>query len=111
MIELADATWPEIASTKGICLLALPVGSLEQHGPHLPFDTDSRIATALAHRLAATRSDVVVAPTVPYGASGEHAAFGGTLLVDHDVLAGFLVELVRSARGAFKGVVVVSGHG
>jgi mycofactocin system creatininase family protein len=57
------------------------------------------------------RTDVVVAPVLPYGASGEHAAFPGTLLVNHEVLAAFLIELVRSARSAFKGVVLVSGHG
>jgi radical SAM protein with 4Fe4S-binding SPASM domain len=49
-------------------------------------------------RLAGARPDVVVAPAVPYGASGEHAAFPGTLLVGHEVLADLLVELVRSAR-------------
>ena len=52
-----------------------------------------------------------MAPPVAYGASGEHAAFPGTLLVGHEVLAGFLLELVRSARGSFAGVVVVSAHG
>jgi mycofactocin system creatininase family protein len=53
----------------------------------------------------------MTAPAVPYGASGEHAAFAGTLLVNHVVLAEFLVELIRSARASFAGVVVVSGHG
>jgi mycofactocin system creatininase family protein len=54
---------------------------------------------------------VVVAPAVAYGASGEHAAFPGTLLINHAVLADLLVELVRSARDAFAGVVLISAHG
>jgi len=110
-VELAAARWPEVAALGGACLLVVPVGSLEQHGPHLPLDTDTRIAVALARRLAADRSHMVVGPAVPFGASGEHADFPGTLLLGHDVLADVLMELVRSARRSFTGVVVVSAHG
>ncbi len=110
-MELAGATWRQVEATGGTALLAVPLGSLEQHGPHLPLDTDTRIAAALARRLASRRSGVALAPALPYGASGEHAAFPGTLLVGHDVLGAVVVELVRSARTAFRGVVLVSGHG
>ena len=110
-MQLGGATWLEVAATAGACVLAVPVGSLEQHGPHLPLDTDTRIAVELATRLSRSRPDVVVAPAVAYGASGEHAAFPGTLLINHDVLADLLVELVRSARDAFAGVVLISAHG
>jgi mycofactocin system creatininase family protein len=108
---LEDATWPEIEAAGGRLLLAIPIGSLEQHGPHLPLNTDTRIAVALAARLESVRPDVVVAPPVHYGASGEHAGFPGTLLVNHEVLAAQLVELVRSARSAFAGVILISAHG
>jgi creatinine amidohydrolase len=54
---------------------------------------------------------VVVAPALPFGASGEHASFPGTLLLGHVVLADVLMELIRSARSAFAGVVLVSAHG
>jgi creatinine amidohydrolase len=110
-VQLGGATWPEVAATGGSCLVVVPIGSLEQHGPHLPLDTDTRVAQRLAERLAASRPDVLVAPAVTYGASGEHAAFPGTLLINHRVLADLLIELVRSARQAFAGVVLVSGHG
>ncbi len=108
---LGRATWQEVEATGRRCLLAVPVGSLEQHGPHLPLDTDTRIAMALTDMLSNERPDVMVAPPVSYGASGEHAAFPGTLLVHHGVLFQMLVEIVRSARAAFRGVVVVSAHG
>ncbi|MDQ1490454.1 MAG: mycofactocin precursor peptide peptidase [Actinomycetota bacterium] len=91
-------------------VLAVPVGSTEQHGPHLPLGTDSEVALALTERLAAARPDVLVAPALPYGSAGEHAAFPGTLSIGAAALELLLVELVRSAD-AFAGVVLVSGHG
>jgi mycofactocin system creatininase family protein len=108
---LEGATWLDVEATGRSCLLAIPVGSLEQHGPHLPLNTDTRIASELTARLCAVRSDVMMAPTLSYGASGEHAGFPGTLLLNHGVLASVLVELVRSARDAFAGVILVSAHG
>jgi len=110
-VELAGATWPQVEATGGRSVLAVPLGSLEQHGPHLPLDTDTRIAVAVASGLAARRRGVAVAPALAYGASGEHAGFPGTLLVGHEVLGRLLVELVRSARRSFAGVVLVSAHG
>ena len=53
---------------------------------------------------------MLVAPAVPYGSSGEHAGFPGTLSIGQDALDPLLVELVRSAD-AFAGVLIVSGHG
>jgi creatinine amidohydrolase len=110
-MDLGGATWPEVEATGRRQVLAVPLGSLEQHGPHLPLDTDTKIAVELAGRLAATRPGVAVGPALPYGASGEHAGFPGTLVVRHDVLAELVVELVRSARSSFGGVVVISAHG
>ena len=90
--------------------LVVPVGSTEQHGPHLPFTVDTDIAVALSERLAAAVSDVVMAPPVAYGASGEHAGFTGTLSIGIETTRLVLVELIRSAD-AFDGVVLVSCHG
>ncbi|HET6774594.1 MAG TPA: mycofactocin biosynthesis peptidyl-dipeptidase MftE [Acidimicrobiales bacterium] len=104
---LAGETWPQAAASRR--LLVVPLGSTEQHGPHLPLGADTVVAVALAERLAAARPDAVVAPALPYGSSGEHAGFAGTLSLGQSALEAVVVELVRSAD-AFAGVVLVSGH-
>ena len=108
---LGELTWPEVARHPADTVLAVPLGSTEQHGPHLPLSTDTDVAVALCRRLAAARSDVVVAPALPYGSSGEHAGFAGTLSIGQDALEHVLVELVRSATDTFAHVLLVSGHG
>ncbi|CAM8620329.1 actino_creatin, creatinine amidohydrolase family protein, mycofactocin system [Acidimicrobiia bacterium] len=107
--QLRDRTWTEMASDRRPFLL-IPVGSCEQHGPHLPLDTDTRIAEAIAERVADGTPDVVVGPSVNFGASGEHAGFAGTLSIGSAVLHDLLVELGRSAD-QFRAVVFVNGHG
>jgi len=106
--RLAEHAWPSVpeAST-----LLIPLGSTEQHGPHLPLDTDSRIAVAIAEAAATDRSDVLVAPVLPYGSSGEHAGFAGTISIGTEALRHMLVELVRSATETFGRIVFVNGHG
>jgi mycofactocin system creatininase family protein len=108
--RLADLAWTEVAARAGATVLAVPVGSTEQHGPHLPLGTDTAVAVELADRLAASRPDTLVAPPWAYGSSGEHAGFAGTLSTGRRALFDALVELGRSAD-AFAGVVFVSAHG
>jgi creatinine amidohydrolase len=110
IVRLADHAWPDLDITPRP-LLAVPCGSTEQHGPHLPFSTDTDIAVALCERLAAAREDIVVAPPLAYGSSGEHAGFPGTLSIGQAALELLVVELVRSAAETFAAVVLVSGHG
>ncbi len=107
--ELGTATWPETAGDRR--LLVVPVGSLEQHGPHLPLDTDTQVAVALTRAVAKLRADVMVAPAVPYGASGEHEDFPGTISVGCDALALYLLEFVRSATATYHRILFVNGHG
>jgi creatinine amidohydrolase len=99
-----------VAARCGATVLAVPVGSTEQHGPHLPLSTDTDVAVAVADRLAEARADVLVTPAVAYGSSGEHAGFPGTLSIGQDALELVLLELGRSAD-AFAGMVFVSTHG
>lgn len=99
------------AGESAASVLVIPVGSTEQHGPHLPLTTDRDIALALAERLATLTDDVVVAPPLCYGASGEHAGFPGTLSIGNTALELVLVELVRSATDTWRRVLLVSTHG
>jgi len=90
--------------------LVVPLGSTEQHGAHLPLGTDTFVAAELANRLARRRPELVVGPALPYGSSGEHAAFAGTLSVGQEALARLLVELGRSAD-FFVGLLFLCAHG
>ena len=110
VFELAQARWPEVERGPRQ-LLVVPVGSLEQHGPHLPLDTDTRIAVAVARRACAGRAGVALAPALPVGASGEHAAFPGTLSIGSEALAGCLIELGRHASLYWPALLLVNGHG
>jgi creatinine amidohydrolase len=108
--DLGSRTWTEVAADRPTTLL-VPLGSTEQHGPHLPLDTDTRVAVAWADALAEGRTGVVVAPPIPVGSSGEHEGFPGTISIGQDALEVLVVELVRSATGWVDEVVLVCGHG
>jgi mycofactocin system creatininase family protein len=105
-VELAEMVWTDIDEP----ILVVPVGSCEQHGPHLPLATDTIIATQLADDLAHRRGDVVISPPLTITASGEHQGFPGTLSIGTEAMASVVIELVRSAEWA-AGVVIVNGHG
>lgn len=109
-LALVDTPWPAVPA--GITLL-VPVGSVEQHGPHLPLDVDTviAIATCEAAALRMPPGTVRVAPAVAYGASGEHEDFPGTVSVGTAALTQTLVEIGRSARRWAAGIVFVNGHG
>jgi mycofactocin precursor peptide peptidase len=108
--ELAETRWPVVEQSSRQ-LLVVPVGSLEQHGPHLPLDTDTRIAVAVARRGCAGRPGVALAPPLPIGASGEHAAFPGTLSIGTEALAACLIELGRHISLHWSAWLLVNGHG
>lgn len=114
MPELAGLTWPEARSALGRARLALvPVGSCEQHGPHLALSTDLAVAEGLAGRLAADlQDDAVICPAIPYGLSEHHMAFPGTLTLRPATFVSMVLEVVESlAHWELRRVLVVNGHG
>ena len=110
---LGATTWPELDERR--CTVVVPLGALEQHGPHLPLDTDTRVADGVARRavdrLIAEGHDVMLAPALAYGASGEHEGFPGTVSIGHDALRSVLVEFGRSACRWASRLMVVNAHG
>lgn len=97
-----------------VATVLVPVGSLTQHGPHLPLDTDTVIATAVAQGAAAVlnarQRGIVVAPAIAYGSSREHQDFAGTSSIDKETLSTVLVALARSMCSWAKRVVFVNAH-
>lgn len=110
VLRLGERTWTELDGPAPRTVV-VPVGALEQHGPHLPLDTDARIAAAVARRAADDDPALLLAPPLAYGASGEHEGFPGTLSIGHAALRALLVELGRSAGMWASRLLFVNGHG
>ena len=95
-------------------ILLLPIGAWEQHGPHLPFDTDTIIVdSVVARALRDTQVDAdsfAIAPTIAISASDEHVGFPGTLSMGTEALVQSVVAICRSASWSL-GVCIVNGHG
>ncbi len=113
--KLGELTWPEAERRFAETDVALfPVGAVEQHGPHLPLDTDAWDAEAIcaevAERCAPPRP--LVLPPIPYGVSYHHQDFPGTLSVNPETLARLVYEVgISAARHGITKLVIVNGHG
>ncbi len=111
----AELTWPEAEDRlKRVDIALLPVGSIEQHGPHLPLDTDAYDAAYLARRVAEACSDPrpFLLPLIPYGVSHEHDDFKGTISVRNDTLASLVYDIgMSAAHNGIRKLVILNGHG
>jgi creatinine amidohydrolase len=107
-------TWPEVkARLPKVRLAILPTGSMEQHGPHLTFETDIAIATELARRLALQHyPHIVVAPPLPVGMSNHHMNFPGTITWRYDTFMACLEDTIRAlAEHGITRLLILNGHG
>ena len=109
-----DFAWPEIdvlAREERIPLL--PVGTIEQHGPHLPLSTDVLIATRVCEAAAREIPDeVVLMPPVSYAFNEHHMDFPGTIAVRGHTFIDYVADVGRSlARHGFRRILLVNGHG
>jgi creatinine amidohydrolase/Fe(II)-dependent formamide hydrolase-like protein len=110
-----ELTWPDAARRlEEMDIALLPVGAIEQHGPHLPLDTDAFDADYLARRVADACSNPkpLVLPPVSYGVSYHHESFQGTISISNDTLARLIYEIgLSAARNGIKKFVIINGHG
>lgn len=115
MLRFEDATREALREAAADALLVLPVGAIEQHGPHLPTGTDMFHATWIAERaaaLAAERIPIVLAPVLPFGSSAHHLPFGGTMSLSTSTFGTVLTELIESLLSAgFTRLFVLNSHG
>ncbi len=111
-MELSTLTWPDARDAfRSASLALLPVGAIEQHGPHLPLATDWLIASRIAAD-AARADGRLLFPGIPIGVSTEHRQFWGTLTVEPGALRDQALAIARSvASHGLRRLVFVNGHG
>ncbi|HEY47378.1 MAG: hypothetical protein AMJ88_02295 [Anaerolineae bacterium SM23_ 63] len=109
-----EMTWPEIRDViRNQPVLLLPFGAVEDHGPHLPLNTDNIIVVAICQEAARRlKGEVLVMPAIAYGLDEHHMDFPGTISVDMQTLIQFVSDVVIStARHGFTHILIVNGHG
>jgi len=111
----SELSWPEAKKAlQKVDVALLPVGAIEQHGPHLSVDIDAFDAEHLAREVAKACSPPhpLVLPLIPYGVSYHHEDFPGTLSVGNESLARFVYDVgISAARNGIKKLVIINGHG
>ena len=111
-MQLGERNWTEVKDLTGRVVVA-PLGSLEQHGHHLPMLTDTMIGTEIARRAEAELGDTALfLPTLWTGASHHHRGFPGTVSISNPVYVQVLVDIVESLIGAgFRRIFLLNAHG
>ena len=113
-IRMEEMSWPEVRSAiaAGFTTAVVAVGSTEQHGPHLPTMTDTRIGDATAHRVALKLGNALQARTIPVGVSEHHLAFGATISLQPETLKLIVRDYVDSlVRDGFRRIIFLPSHG
>jgi creatinine amidohydrolase/Fe(II)-dependent formamide hydrolase-like protein len=110
---LGELAWPDVEGfLQNHSVAVIPVGSCEQHGPHLPLDTDAYDAFWLSLKAAEKAGCALVAPPIYYGVSMHHMDFPGTVTLSPDTLETLAYEVAASLiKQGFRKVVFENGHG
>lgn len=109
---LQTKSWEEakqlIEKSKGVAII--PVGSIEQHGPHLPLGTDSYVAITLAED-AAEKTDAIIVPPVWFGWSPHHMVLPGTITIRPEVLIDLTYDIISSlVQHGINKIILLNGH-
>jgi len=107
-------TWPEVADAlKTVRVVIIPIGSNEQHGPHLALRTDIANATTVAFRIARRLyPKALLAPPLPFGVSPHHMAFPGTVTLRPETFLSVLQDIVTSLKAhGVNNFFIINGHG
>ena len=92
-------------------VVVVPVGATEQHGPHLPLETDTLLATAVAEAIVTRTPGTLLAPALELGCSSHHSAFAGTISLSTQTFVGIVVDVCRSLARAGLTAVLLNAHG
>ncbi len=112
---LSRATWvtvEESVKTGHTTKVIVPIGSLEQHGPHLPLSTDTMIADYIAKQVTKRCADAFLMPPIQLGCSGEHLGFPGTISIQPNTMSNMILDISESVlKSKLKEVYLINGHG
>jgi creatinine amidohydrolase len=92
-------------------VVVVPVGATEQHGPHLPLETDTLLARAVAEAIVARTPESLLGPSLAIGCSAHHSAFPGTFSLRTQTFVGMVVDVCRSLARAGLTAVLLNAHG
>ncbi|MBI4220074.1 MAG: creatininase family protein [Chloroflexi bacterium] len=109
-----DLTWPEVnEAVSRVMIPVLPVGTMEQHGPHLPIKMDRWTATEVVNEAARRHPERLLAmPPVAYGYTTHVMDFPGSITINHETFIRYMVDILKSlAYHGFRRIIIVNGHG
>ena len=109
-----ELTWPEVKAAAAQNRVAvIPIATIEDHGPHLPIDTDLRLCNAVCEEAVARASDrAILVPSINHGYSPHHMDFPGAITIGPHTLLDYGLDVCKSlARHGFKKLLIVNGHG
>ena len=107
-------TWPELGqAAKRQPVVVLPIGSVEDHGPHLPLDVDNFLIWSICEAAAQqAEGDILLMPIIPFGYETHHMDFHGTIDIQIEHLLHFVLDVTKSiAQHGFQRILIADGHG
>jgi len=113
--QVTNLTWmgfEESVRSREMTKVIMPIGSIEQHGPHLPLATDTVIADYVARRVSERCANAFLMPPIHLGCSGEHLGFPGTISLQPETVGSIVMDVsVSLLRSGLRKVFIINGHG